>query len=144
MSRTKSTPPQKSALQASWNAFRTKLTGDLSGFQEPKLALEQFVKRNAQALLTELAESGEALVLLAKLATKGSLSEAERKTLRAQLVDLAKTIPALGIFALPGGMLLLPILAKTLPWDLVPSAFKKSSPATKEEEEEEEDRDAQG
>ena len=43
--------------------------------------------------------------------------------MRAQLIDLAKTIPALAIFAAPGGMLLLPILLKLLPFNLLPSSF---------------------
>ena len=37
--------------------------------------------------------------------------------MRAQLVDLAKAVPALAIFAAPGGMLLLPLLAKLLPFN---------------------------
>ena len=43
--------------------------------------------------------------------------------MREQLLDLAKTIPALAIFAAPGGMLLLPILLKLLPFNLLPSSF---------------------
>ncbi len=111
-------------LKDSWNSFRAKLPTDLSGLQEPKQALEKFVKRNAKAVIQELEESGEALMLLWKLTTTGTLDEEETKKLKEQLADIAKTLPALGIFALPGGMLLLPILAKSLPWDLVPSAFK--------------------
>jgi hypothetical protein len=38
-------------------------------------------------------------------------------------------VPALAIFAAPGGMLLLPLLAKLLPFDLLPSAWDKSRPA---------------
>jgi hypothetical protein len=40
-------------------------------------------------------------------------------------VDVAKAVPALAIFAAPGGMLLLPILAKLLPFSLLPSAWEK-------------------
>ncbi len=111
-------------LKNSWNSFRAKLPTDIAGLQEPKIALEKFIKRNAKALIQELQESGEALMLLWKLTSTGSLDEEETKKLKEQLTDIAKTLPALGIFALPGGMLLLPILAKSLPWDLVPSAFK--------------------
>ncbi|MDP7040772.1 MAG: LETM1 domain-containing protein [Myxococcota bacterium] len=111
-------------LKDSWNSFRAKLPTDISSLQEPKQALEKFVKRNAKAVIQELQESGEALMLLWKLTSTGSLNDEEIKKLKEQLTDIAKTLPALGIFALPGGMLLLPILAKSLPWDLVPSAFK--------------------
>jgi hypothetical protein len=45
---------------------------------------------------------------------------------RAQLIDLAKVVPALAIFAAPGGMLLLPLLAKLLPFNLLPSAWDRS------------------
>ena len=111
-------------LKNSWNSFRAKLPTDIAGLQEPKIALEKFIKRNAKAVIQELQESGEALMLLWKLTSTGSLNDEETKKLKEQLTDIAKTLPALGIFALPGGMLLLPILAKSLPWDLVPSAFK--------------------
>jgi hypothetical protein len=44
--------------------------------------------------------------------------------MRAQLIDVAKAIPALAIFAAPGGMLLLVALAKVLPFNLLPSSFQ--------------------
>jgi hypothetical protein len=37
-------------------------------------------------------------------------------------------VPALAIFAAPGGMLLLPLLAKLLPFNLLPSAWDKNAP----------------
>ena len=39
------------------------------------------------------------------------------------MADLAKVVPLLGIFMLPGGCVLLPLAAKMLPVDLFPSAF---------------------
>jgi hypothetical protein len=42
---------------------------------------------------------------------------------RLQLLDICKAIPALAIFMLPGGSLLLPLLIKLLP-DILPSAFR--------------------
>jgi hypothetical protein len=53
----------------------------------------------------------------------GTLSLTEKAKVREQLIDLAKTIPALAIFAAPGGMILLPILLKLLPFNLLPSSF---------------------
>ena len=51
-----------------------------------------------------------------------------------QMADLAKVVPVLGIFLLPGGGLLLPIAARILPFDLFPSAFcTKKSPEFEEE-----------
>ena len=45
--------------------------------------------------------------------------------MKAQLIDLAKAVPALAIFAAPGGMLLLPLVAKLLPFSVLPSAWEK-------------------
>ena len=50
--------------------------------------------------------------------------------MREQLIDLAKTIPALAIFAAPGGLLLLPILFKLLPFNLLPSSFVDDAKAS--------------
>ena len=50
---------------------------------------------------------------------------------------VAKAIPALAIFAAPGGMLLLVALAKVLPFNLLPSAFQDEpvlEPVNPEEE----------
>ena len=52
------------------------------------------------------------------------LSAEERRKMRAQLIDVAKAIPALAIFAAPGGILLLIALAKVLPFNILPSAFQ--------------------
>ena len=41
-----------------------------------------------------------------------------------QLIDVAKSIPALAIFALPGGGILLPVLIKVLPFNILPSSFQ--------------------
>ena len=45
--------------------------------------------------------------------------------MKAQLIDLAKAVPALAIFAAPGGLLLLPLLAKLLPFNVLPSAWAR-------------------
>jgi len=111
-------------LRNSWKTFRSKLPGDLGDLLDPRVAIERIVIRNGKALIKELQESGEALGLLAKLSATGTLTDDEKSRLKEQLLDIGRSIPALGIFALPGGMVLLPILAKCLPWDLVPSAFR--------------------
>jgi hypothetical protein len=48
--------------------------------------------------------------------------------MREQLIDVAKAIPALAIFAAPGGVLLLLALSKVLPLNLLPSAFRREAP----------------
>ena len=78
---------------------------------------------NLDRLVQEIRETGELAELLAKATAGQTLSPAEKSKVREQLIDLAKTIPALAIFAAPGGMLLLPILLKLLPFNLLPSSF---------------------
>ena len=91
--------------------------------------LEAAVLDNLDRLLQEIRETRELAELLAKATAGGTLSREEKAKVREQLVDLAKTIPALAIFAAPGGMLLLPILFKLLPFNLLPSSFVDPPPA---------------
>lgn len=107
---------------SSWRAFST----------EWDSAADQIVERvsaavtgNLDAVVTEIRETGELGALLAKAAGGAKLTPDERRKVREQLVDLAKAVPALAIFAAPGGMLLLPLLAKLLPFNLMPSAWDK-------------------
>ena len=85
--------------------------------------LEAAVLDNIDRLLQEIRETGELAELLGKASVGTTLTAAEKTKVREQLIDLAKTIPALAIFAAPGGMLLLPILLKLLPFNLLPSSF---------------------
>lgn len=85
--------------------------------------LEEAVADNLARILQEIRETKELAELLAKASVGNNLTSAEKSKVREQLLDLAKTIPALAIFAAPGGMLLLPILIKLLPFNLLPSSF---------------------
>jgi hypothetical protein len=87
------------------------------------------VTDNVEALVTEIRETGELGQLLAKAAGGTALTAEEKRKVKAQLLDLAKAVPALAIFAAPGGMLLLPLVAKLLPFSLMPSAWDR--PAAK-------------
>lgn len=86
-------------------------------------------QRNFQRLMIEVRETGELSLLLTKAARGHKLTADERKKMRAQLIDVAKAIPALAIFAAPGGLLLLIALAKVLPFNILPSAFQDPPPA---------------
>jgi hypothetical protein len=86
------------------------------------------VTQNVGAVVTEIRETGELGTLLARAAAGNTLSADEKRKVKAQLIDLAKAVPALAIFAAPGGMLLLPLLAKLLPFNLMPSAWDKPAP----------------
>ena len=83
------------------------------------------VSQNLGALVEEIRQTGELGTLLGKAAAGGRLSADEKRKVRAQLIDLAKAVPALAIFAAPGGSLLLPILVKLLPFNLLPSAWDR-------------------
>ena len=71
----------------------------------------------------ELVETGDMLITLQRLSMGQEVSQKEQQAALNQAKDLAKTIPAFGVFMLPGGLVLLPILAKIVPWDVLPSSF---------------------
>jgi hypothetical protein len=91
--------------------------------------LQAAVLDNLDRILQEIRETGELAQLLAKASAGTTLTKVEKAKVREQLIDLAKTIPALAIFAAPGGLLLLPILLKLLPFNLLPSSFVDPPPA---------------
>jgi hypothetical protein len=103
-----------SELAAEWNEFGERMVDRVAAV----------VTQNMEAIATELRETGELGTLLAKAAQGQSLDAVERRKVKDQLLDLAKAVPALAIFAAPGGLVLLPLLAKLLPFDLLPSAFQ--------------------
>ncbi|ATB31458.1 LETM1 domain-containing protein [Melittangium boletus] len=82
------------------------------------------LERNLHRIRLEVRETGELYHLLLRAARGSTLSFEERRRVRSQLIDLAKVIPALVVFAAPGGLVLLMVLGKLLPFSLLPSAFQ--------------------
>jgi hypothetical protein len=83
-----------------------------------------FLQKNSSKIITEVSESKELLELLWKSKNE-KLTEEEREKVKEQIIDLLKTIPSLAIFMIPGGSLLLPILIKILPEEIImPSSFR--------------------
>ena len=81
------------------------------------------LKKNSAMIINEIKESKELLILLRK-STDEKLSPEEKEKVREQALDLLKTIPSLTIFVIPGGSILLPMLIKILPEELLlPSSF---------------------
>jgi len=80
--------------------------------------------RSKDKLAAELSQSKELVGLIAKSANS-DLNKEEKEKVKKKFKDLAKTIPSLTLFLLPGGSLLLPIILKIIP-DLVPSAFRSN------------------
>ena len=84
--------------------------------------VEGIVSRSSQLLLTEVQETQDLMKLLLKR-TQAPLEPEEEERVRAQLLDICKTIPSLAVFVVPGGSILLPILIRVLPFNLLPTAF---------------------
>ena len=80
--------------------------------------------RNKDKLITELKESKELVALIQKSTTK-ELTKEEKEKVKNQFMDILKSVPSIGIFLLPGGALLLPLILKIVP-DLLPSSFKEN------------------
>ena len=81
------------------------------------------VRSNLDRLVNEIRETRELYTLLMK-ATKSPLTKEEKLKVREQITDILKTIPALAVLALPGGGIILPVLIKLLPFNLLPSSFE--------------------
>ena len=81
------------------------------------------ILRNLDRVVREIKETHELYALMLK-STRMPLTPEEKRRVRAQLLDILKTIPALAIFALPGGGIILPILIRLLPFNLLPSSFE--------------------
>ena len=87
--------------------------------------IKESLHKNKKRLAKELQQSREVVGLLSK-STYQKLTEEEKKKVKVQLLDICKAIPALAIFLLPGGALLLPLTIKLIP-DILPSAFQEDS-----------------
>ncbi|UKN00106.1 LETM1-related biofilm-associated protein [Paracrocinitomix mangrovi] len=85
---------------------------------------KKILSRNKDKLALELAQSKELVQLIAK-STTTDLSKEEKKKVKSQFKDLAKSIPAFTLFMLPGGSVIMPFVLKLIP-DLVPSAFRSN------------------
>ncbi|MDC0176992.1 LETM1 domain-containing protein [Polaribacter sp.] len=88
--------------------------------------IKELLNKNKLRLYEELSQSKEAISLIRKSASKNLTSE-EKEKVKTQLLDICKSIPALAVFLLPGGALLLPLLIKLIP-DILPSAFREDPP----------------
>jgi hypothetical protein len=121
-------------VSAFYGAHRTLLdtftdAGEQRLARQMVTSMQGTLVKNFQRLMQEVRETGELSVLLAKLARGYSPTEEERRRMRAQLIDLAKAVPALALFAAPGGLFLLIALTKVLPFSLLPSAFQEEPEA---------------
>ncbi|MEN9446239.1 MAG: hypothetical protein RL728_751 [Bacteroidota bacterium] len=78
--------------------------------------------RNKDKLIAEIKQSKELMQLIKKSTTE-DLTKEEKEKVKTQFMDIVKTMPAITIFMLPGGAILMPIVLKIIP-ALIPSAFR--------------------
>lgn len=90
-----------------------------------KEEIQELLLKNQKRISKEISLNRELVQLIGKSTTE-KLSVEERDKVKYQLLEIFKSIPALAIFLLPGGMILLPLVAKLLP-DIMPNAFKDES-----------------
>ena len=86
-----------------------------------KNSILALLELNKKRLMHEIKQSKELMQLISKSTTQ-ELTDEEWKKAKDQMLDIFKSIPALAIFLLPGGALLLPLVIKLIP-QLMPSSF---------------------
>lgn len=86
--------------------------------------ISNILQKNQKALTQEIRESKELIRLLQKM-TKENLTQQETLMVKAQLLDILKTLPTFVIVALPGTFITLPLLLNFLPKSAFPSAFSE-------------------
>ncbi len=85
--------------------------------------MRYLARKNQRLIGQEILESRELVYLLRK-STHEELSPQEREKVRAQLLDILRSIPAFALLLLPGAFITLPILFRVIPKHLLyPSAF---------------------
>ncbi len=106
-----------SSLSKIFTAFEDNITKKIT-----KIVIE-----NKDRIMQQLTETKDMTLLINKKMRGETLTKAENDLITKNTYDTLKTIPALGIFLLPGGAILLPILTKVLPFNILPSAWDEAS-----------------
>jgi hypothetical protein len=87
----------------------------MPGLAMIKKYLKRLIIINKEAILMEVLSIKGLMQLLMKTRnTDEKWTREEKKEIKKHLKNIAKIIPAIAIFALPGGSFLLPILAEVL------------------------------
>jgi hypothetical protein len=84
------------------------------------------LKGHSGKISNEVRETVDSIGVLGRQAVGKSASAEQWRQVRSTLSDLSRTAPALALFAMPGGALLLPLAMKTLPFDLRPTSYRDS------------------
>lgn len=89
------------------------------------IKMKKVILDNKEKVLQEIRETKDLYELMLKWSDSGQLSSDEEAAVKSQLIDICKTIPALAVFMIPFGSILLAILIKFLPFNILPTAFKE-------------------
>lgn len=82
--------------------------------------LKEVIQSNRDTLAYQMQQNQKAMDVLYRYSMGEELTDEETEEATKQLNDMIKLVPALAIFLVPGGSLLLPILGKLLPWEVFP------------------------
>jgi hypothetical protein len=85
--------------------------------------LQRAIGENTGLIVQEIRRTGDLAELLVRAASGERLPAEDWRRVRARLLDVVRNIPALAIFSLPGGAVLLPLVFRMLPDGLKPRAF---------------------
>lgn len=89
------------------------------------IKIKKTVLANRDKVYEEIRETKELYSLLLKLSSGEQLTSKEKVAAKSQLLDICKTVPSLAIFVLPFGSVLLAVLIKFLPFNILPTAFNE-------------------
>lgn len=89
--------------------------------------MKKAIVENKDKVMLEIRETKELYNLMLKWSAGNELTAAEKKAVKTQLLDICKTVPALAVFMVPFGSVLLLMLIKFLPFNILPSSFDDSN-----------------
>ncbi|TNE45359.1 MAG: hypothetical protein EP343_27285 [Deltaproteobacteria bacterium] len=82
--------------------------------------LRGVLESNREILVFQMQENQKSMGIMYRMSVGEKVSETEMSEALGQVAKMARLVPALALFLAPGGSLLLPLLSKMLPWELVP------------------------
>ncbi len=87
------------------------------------IGIKKAILQNKDRIIHEIKATKELYELLQKWSSGINLTPEERAKVKLQLIDICKAIPALAIFMLPFGSIVLIFLFKFLPFNILPTSF---------------------
>lgn len=82
--------------------------------------LKGVVNENRKTISYQMHKNKDSMGVVYRYSFGKDLESGELEEAKKQMIDMVKLVPAFAIFMLPGGMALLPLLGKVLPWEVIP------------------------